>query len=89
MTQERYDTPLDTRILPSGRIVYRSLLPSAIIPDPLTDVQITATDTIRMDMLAHNVYGDASMWWKIAAANGRADGSMYFKAGSRIVIPGK
>lgn len=88
MSQERYDTILETRRLPNGRLVYRSLRPKTVVPNSLTDVQITATDTIRMDMLANNVYGDPNQWWRIAAANGRANGSLFFKAGTGIIIPG-
>jgi hypothetical protein len=86
-TQDRYATRLDTRQLSTGQLVYRSLLPAAIVPDPLTDPHVLATDSVRMDVLSHNIYGDAAQWWRIASANGRADGSLYFRIGTNIVIP--
>lgn len=89
MLQDRYDTPLNTKKLPDGKVVYRSLRPKTIIPNPITDVQITATEGTRMDILANNVYGSSTDWWLIASANGRFKGSLYFKPGSSIIIPKK
>ena len=85
--QDRYDTPLQYKQLPNGKIVYRSLRPRTIIPDALNDSEIVANDTIRMDNLAVNVYGDQHSWWRIAAVNGRFNGSMFFRPGSIIIIP--
>jgi hypothetical protein len=85
--QDRYANPLKQKQLPNGKMVYRSLRPRSIKPDILNDSQINADDTIRMDKLAANVYSDQFDWWRIASANGRFQGSMFFKPGSIIIIP--
>lgn len=87
--QERYDTTMEVRRLPNGRMVYRSLRPKSIKISPGTDIEIAATDATRMDKVAHDVYGSAMTWWRIASANGRVDGSLYFKPGTKIIIPTK
>ena len=84
--QDRYSTIMQHRQLPNGRLVYRSLLPTTISTDVLSDSHIEATDTLRMDRLAANVYGDPLDWWRLAAVNGRFHGSMFFKPGFTIII---
>lgn len=85
--QTRYETPLVAKKLPDGRVVYMSARPVALKPLPLKDLEITSSKAIRMDTLAKNTYGSAVNWWVIASANGRVDGSLYFRAGSKIIIP--
>lgn len=85
--QDRYDTPLDTRTLPNGHVVYRSVRPLAVFSNPLTDNTILANDALRMDVIAQNVYDDPQNWWRIAAVNGHMNGSLYFRPGMTIVIP--
>ena len=87
--QDRYWYTPETKTLPNGRIAYKSLIPIPIYIDPINDTQITATDVVRMDVLAFNAYGSAHEWWRIAAANAKADGSLYFRPGTTIAIPGK
>lgn len=87
--QDRYSTPVQTKTLPNGRTVYVSLMPKPVPFNVLTDPQITATDVVRMDVMAQNVYGSANDWWRIAAANGKADGSLFFRVGSNIIVPKK
>lgn len=43
--------------------------------------------TYRPDLLAHKVYGDPRLWWKIMEANNIKD-ILDFKAGINIRIPG-
>lgn len=85
--QSRYDTLIEQKQLPNGRLVYRSLLPKTVTADIMTDSEVQADDTVRMDRLAANAYGDPLQWWKIAAVNKRFQGSMYFKPGSTIIVP--
>mgnify|MGYP007089350295 CR=1 FL=1 len=85
--QDRYATPLVTKKLPDGKVVFRSARPISIKPKPLTDIEITASDVLRMDKLARNAYGSVQDWWVIASANGRVDGSLFFRPGSQVVIP--
>ena len=84
--QDRY-VDLTTRKLADGRTVYNSARPVKINIDPLTDISIPATDVARMDVIANNVYGAASEWWRLASANGRVNGSMYLPPGDKIIIP--
>jgi len=88
-TQERYDTPLDLRTLPNGNVVYRSVIPTTVPTNPLSNNTIFANDALRMDVMAQNVYGDSQEWWRIASANGRFNGSLYFRPGTTIIIPAK
>ena len=86
-TQDRYETKVETRRTTDGKLVYRSLRPKSIKPDPLTDLQLSATDTTRMDKVSFNVFGTALDWWRLASINGRVDGSLYFRPGTKIIIP--
>ena len=85
-TQDRYENRVEIKTLRNGKKVYRSLRPKSISPDS-TNIQITATDTLRMDSLSYTLYGTPMEWWKIASINGRVDGSLYFRPGSQILIP--
>lgn len=85
--QDRYENALETKRLPNGKLVYRSARPKRANLNPLSDVTIKASDVRRMDRLAKNAYGNTMDWWKIAAANRRVDGSLYFRPGSDIIIP--
>ena len=54
---------------PSGERVYSyTLYPK--IPIQNSDVFITPTYGDRLDILANDYYGDSSLWWIIAQANG-------------------
>ena len=86
-TQDRYDTAIETRRTRDGKLVYRSLRPRSIKPNPLTDLLIPASDSTRIDKIAFNVFGSALDWWRLASVNGRVDGSLYFRPGTKIVIP--
>lgn len=85
---DRYER-VETKRLPNGRIVYRSLRPKSVTVNPMQDVSLTATSTLRADILAHNAYGAADKWWKIVAANGKFAGSLFFGVGDTIYLPSK
>ena len=85
--QDRYATTLATKQLPNGRVVYVSLRPLSIKPKPLTDNTLTATDAVRMDKVANDIYRSPLNWWRIASANGLVNGSLFFRDGTTIVIP--
>ena len=84
--EDRY-VKLETKVLPNGKTVYRSAIPRTVDADPLTDTTIIANEQDRMDIIAHNVYGDSAEWWRIAAANKRVDGSLHLKPGNSVIIP--
>jgi len=48
--------------------------------------QITMKEDARLDVLAGREYGDASLWWVIAAASNIGWG-LQVPAGTRILIP--
>ena len=84
---DRYENNVQIKKLANGKMVYSSLRPKSISPNLLADAVITSTQIARMDVLSQNAYGTAIEWWRIAAANGRVDGSLYFRPGSTIIIP--
>jgi hypothetical protein len=84
--QDRYEK-LEIKTLSNGQQVYKSALPKSIKPDTLTDMQIVVGDAERLDVIAHNVYGSAESWWKIAAANTKINGSLFLKPGTILYIP--
>lgn len=53
-----------------------------------TDLYIISRKMERMDLLAHEHYGDPRLWWVIQRANnGLAYGSLVIPSGLRIRIP--
>lgn len=58
------------------------------VPAPSTsDVFIQVTSADRLDLLAYKFYGDASLWYVIASANGLGKGSLMVPSNSRLRIP--
>lgn len=65
-------------------------LSTNIIPIPPAselDVYIQTTSIERLDLLAFNFYGDSSLWYVIAAANGLGKGSLYSPSNIKLRIP--
>jgi nucleoid-associated protein YgaU len=85
---DRYDKPLEVIQLEDGRTVYRTARPTADSPSP-DDVTIVTNEQDRFDIIAQNVYGRSSDWWRIAAANGKVNGSLTLPVGTTLVIPRK
>lgn len=86
---ERYANKVKVKQLKTGKLVFNSLRPKSIKPNLVTDITLPATEARRMDEVANRVYGNPESWWKIAAANGKVNGSLYFRPGSTIIIPTK
>mgnify|MGYP003296379362 CR=1 FL=1 len=84
--EDRY-RKLETKTLPNGRVVYKSAIPLVVEADSLSDISMVANERDRMDIIAHNVYGSAEDWWRIAAANKRVDGSLHLTPGQTVLIP--
>ena len=78
---------LETKVLPTGRTVYKPCIPVSINPDPNTSLIIYAGENDRLDIIGNNVYGSPMDWWRIAAANNRVNGSVHVKPGTQIIIP--
>ena len=53
-----------------------------------TDIYIHVRDGDRLDNLAFRYYGDASLWWVIATANGLGKGRTILNPNFKIRIPG-
>jgi len=83
--EDRY-VNLETKILANGKVVYKSARP---IPITTTtdDITFVTNEQDRLDIIANNVYSTPLGWWKIAAANGLANGSLHIAPGTTIVIP--
>ncbi len=63
---------------------------TTIIPTPVPsseDTYIQITSPERLDLLAYQFYGDASLWWIIATTNGLGKGSFFTPEGITIRIP--
>jgi nucleoid-associated protein YgaU len=56
------------------------------IPPKNTDIYIITVVGDRLDLLAHQYYKDASLWWVISMANGNLD-SMFPEPGTQLRIP--
>lgn len=52
-----------------------------------TDPVIIASETTRLDLLAHTYLGNRSLWWMIAQVNGITNGSLHVTPGRELVIP--
>ena len=69
-----------------GKVVYgTTYYPKIPISD--SDVFISTVLGTRLDNLAHKYYGDVSLWWVIAKANG-IRGKVSLKTGTLLRIPG-
>lgn len=70
-----------------GKIIYgTTYYPTITIED--SDKFIITTLDNRLDTLAHQYYGDFSLWWIIAKANGIV-GNTVLKPGELLRIPGE
>jgi hypothetical protein len=52
-----------------------------------SDTYIRTSTVERLDILASKFYGDTTLWWVIAAANGLGKGSLYVPVDTVIRIP--
>lgn len=56
------------------------------IPESDSDIWVISQYGDRLDLLAHQYYGDSSLWWYIAKANGLK--FMVIPTGTSMRIPG-
>ena len=59
------------------------------IPATANDTFIITTSADRLDKLANTFYGDVSLWWVIAAANGLGKGTLVVPGNTKLRIPAK
>lgn len=62
-----------------------SIIP--IVPVSSADVYIQTTSIERLDKLANTFYGDSTLWWIIAIANGLGKGTIVVPKNSKLRIP--
>ena len=85
MANSRYENNKIQK-LKDGRRVFRTrLYPD--IPKSDKDIYIVTQTGDRMDALANQFYGDASLWWIIAAANNIHNAPFGLKDGTILRIP--
>lgn len=58
-------------------------------PPSSNDTYIQLSSPERLDILAYKFYGDASLWWLIATANGLGKGTLFTPENRRLRIPPK
>ena len=49
--------------------------------------EVKASDAGRIDLVAFNLYGDVSLWWLLAYANGIIDPFVEIPVGTRLLVP--
>ena len=76
----------ETKKLDDGRVVYKSKLYPKI-PKSDLDTYIVTQGGDRLDTLAYQFFGDASLWWLIAAANNLHDAPFAVPDGTILRIP--
>jgi glycine/D-amino acid oxidase-like deaminating enzyme len=82
----RYQT-IKTQKTPSGKVGYLpNVYPSVVSSN--NDYYIIAREEDRMDLVAQDFFGDATLWWVIAMANDLPGDSMYPPLGFQLRIPG-
>lgn len=57
------------------------------LPFQSTDIYIMSRQLERVDLLAHQYYGDETLWWVIQKANQLPMGTIMIPPGYRIRIP--
>lgn len=75
-TQNRYD----------GKRVYATTQYPPL-PISTTDIQIISNETDYLDTLAYKYYGDPTLYWIIANANGLGKGRLSVPMGLTLRIP--
>lgn len=82
----RYQNTKKTKQDPKGSEFFLN----NVYPDiPVTeeDDYIIAVLGDRLDLIASDFYGDASLWWIIASANSLPGDSLYPEPGTQLRIP--
>jgi hypothetical protein len=80
----RYPTNSDTRRWDGKRVHLTTTYP--LIPISFSDIYIIATETDYLDVLAKKYYGDQTLWWVIAQANG-IKATLKAPTGQQLRIP--
>jgi hypothetical protein len=57
------------------------------IPVDINDIYIISTITDRLDILAHDFYGDSTLYWIISTANNLPGDTLIPEPGTQLRIP--
>jgi hypothetical protein len=82
----RYNTTPTLRDKFGKRKKATTILPVAPLSD--ADITIVTTSIERLDKLAYTFYGDVTLWWVIAVANGLGKGTFIVPTNTTLRIPG-
>jgi nucleoid-associated protein YgaU len=82
----RYINRLSVDRTQAGKRYYTTVIPKNAILDEFPR-EYTAKMGDRWDSLAYKFYGSATLWYRLAAANDGANGSIFIKPGTVIKIP--
>jgi nucleoid-associated protein YgaU len=70
----------------NGKRYYTTVIPKDVLLDEFPREYISQSGD-RWDSVAYKFYGNATLWYRLAAANGGANGSIFIKQGTIIKIP--
>lgn len=77
---------IKNKITPTGKnVLEMKIFPT--IPKRDDDIYIITQETDRLDTLAHQFYGDASLWWVIAHTNYLNSADIGVTPGIQLRIP--
>jgi|TARA_Y100000992_G_C21037902_1_gene383555 hypothetical protein len=82
----RYDLTAQTLNKKGQRVLVATIYPTIPLSDE--DLFIYPKDGERLDSVAYKQYGDPSLWWVIAQANGLGKGRTILNPNFQIRIPG-
>ena len=83
----RYEnTKLVQKIKNNTKIISRTTTIYSSIPESDNDIYVISQYGDRLDLLSHKYYGDSTLWWYIAKANGLK--FMNIPEGTSLRIPG-
>lgn len=82
----RYQVSQTTKLSSTGSQYYlNNVYPD--VPFSSDDSYIITTAGDRLDLIALDFYGDDSLWWTIASANGLPGDSLFAPVGIQLRIP--
>lgn len=77
---------IGTRRGKDGKVLMKTVL-YPDIPRTSEDIWVQTDSGDRLDLLAHQYYGNAQYWWVIAQANGLGKGTLCIEPGTQLRIP--
>ena len=82
----RYES-IDTYKTEVGKVIYLPTRYPSLAPSN-NDYYIIARAEDRLDLIATDFFGDATLWWVVAMANDLPGDSMFPPMGFQLRIPG-